>query len=48
MSIGKDFGGLGDGKKAVRNYPAYNAWPGITEDVLEFGDKLKRDGKIEP
>ena len=45
---GKDFGGLGGLQKAGRNYPAYDAWPAIVEDVLEFGEKLKLDEKSNP
>jgi hypothetical protein len=43
---GKDFGGLGDGRKGGR-YPSSEEYPGIVEDVLEFYDKLKREGKVE-
>lgn len=44
---GKDFGGIGDGKKSGYSYPNSEAWPSIIEDVLEFHDRLKRDGKVE-
>jgi len=45
---GKDLGGLGGVQTPGRKYPEYDAWPGIVEDVLDFGKKLKGDEKTNP
>lgn len=45
---GKDFGGVGDGRKRGYSYPRSEEWPGIVEDVLEFNDRREREGNLRP
>jgi hypothetical protein len=42
----QDFGGLGARPADSNRAPAPEEWPGIVEEVLQFYEKLERDGRV--